>query len=102
MGHLMLAGDSYLYTATEDFCCISGAPLGQQHQVLTASQFDWFSQMTFEGEVDYEGEFYKGKVRNYTMDCSGSDDPPPQPGNYTGRGCGPGPFHIWYYTDLNG
>merc|ERR1711998_594403 len=77
----------------ENFCCISGFndTSGQyQGQVLTAVQWDWMSKMTLNGESDYSGEYYSGKVKNYTLDCSGGDG-----------GCGPGNFYIWYYTTLD-
>lgn len=75
-------GDSYFYTATEDFCCQSGSSDGQgQQQVLTAVQFDWFKEMTYNGISDFSGDYYTGSVKNYTMDCS--------------EGCGPGSFYIW-------
>jgi len=61
---------------------------GGQSQVLTAVQYDWMKDMTLQGTTDgYEGTYYSGKVKNYTMDCSG--------------GCGPGNFYIWYLTDMN-
>lgn len=96
--HLMLSGSSYLYTAKEDFCCVSGAHAASQPQYLSAVQFDWFNKMTLEGIADYSGEFYSGKIKNYTMDCSGNPDP--HSGDFK-SGCGPGSFRIWYYTDLN-
>ena len=97
--HLMGAGNpynnqklSYFYTEAEDFCCISGFndTSGQyQSQVLSAVQWDWMKKMKLNGESDYAGDYYTGKVKNYTMDCSG------------GNGCGPGNFFIWYYTTLD-
>lgn len=66
---------AYLYTASEDFCCISGPTKtsgrrlqsGGGSELLSAPQSDFMDQMTDSGEMDFKGDFYSGKVKKYIM-----------------------------------
>merc|ERR1719498_2308152 len=81
--HLFRGGQpnptAYLYTATEDFCCISGpsssatkpsrrlqsGPGG--NELLSAPQSDFMYKMTDSGTMDFKGDFYSGTVKKYIM-----------------------------------
>jgi len=74
---------AYLYTAKEDFCCISGPGQSISNQTvkatvarrlqsgttekLAAPQSDFMDTMTDSGEMDFKGDFYSGKVRKYIL-----------------------------------
>jgi hypothetical protein len=83
--HLMLGGQpnptAYLYTASEDFCCVSG-PGGSAKssdaanarrlqsgntEKLAPPQSDFMDQMTASGDMDFKGDFYSGTVKKYII-----------------------------------
>jgi len=79
--HLMKGGQpnptAYLYTASEDFCCISGPSSAVQTsgrrlqsgnaEKLAPPASDFMDNMTDMGEMDFKGDFYNGKVKKYIM-----------------------------------
>jgi len=74
--HLMVGAQpnptAYLYTAKEDFCCISGPTSGGggssgPSELLSAPQSDFMDLMTDSGDMDFKGDFYTGKVKKYIM-----------------------------------
>lgn len=84
--HLMLgplsSAQSYLYTASEDFCCVSTG----MSEPLAPPASDFMDDMTLEGEVTIETEYYSGSAYHYTMTLPSS-----QPVTY-----------FWYTTTLDG
>jgi len=90
--HLFVGGQpspaAYLYTAKEDFCCISGPPSsgpGPSEQ-LAAPQSDFMDEMTYQGEIDFVGTYYKGKAKYYLLELPSSE-----PVTW-----------FWYITDMDG
>lgn len=93
--HLMLGAQpnptAYLYTAKEDFCCVSGptsGPSGSLRNTITARRLqsgpggveklappasDFMDNMTESGEMDFSGDFYTGKVKKYIMQLPDSE-----------------------------
>jgi hypothetical protein len=71
--HLMIGTQpnptAYLYTAKEDFCCVSGPTSSGSGTIekLTAPQSDFMDSMTDMGDMDFKGDFYSGKVKYYLM-----------------------------------
>jgi hypothetical protein len=85
--HLFLGGQpnptAYLYTAKEDFCCVSGPSrrLGSTQrrlqsgnsEKLAAPSSDFMDNMTLSGTMDFKGDFYSGKVKKYIMQLPDSE-----------------------------
>jgi len=91
--HLMFAsgtnaGQAYLYTDSK--CCLSQASSGGggrfPTEVLNPPQNNFVDVFTYNGEVDFNGVYYQGKAKYYTMKLPSSE--PVQ--------------DFWYFTDLNG
>lgn len=78
---------AYLYTASGDFCCVSGPQGGGRHQEkLAPPATDFMDFMDYQGEVDFTGPYYKGKVKYYLLEL-----PRNEPVTW-----------FWYMTDLDG
>lgn len=73
---------AYLYTAAEDFCCVSGptSSVAAQNASLSARRLqsgsveklaaptsDFMDLMTESGTMDFKGDFYTGTVKKYIM-----------------------------------
>lgn len=89
--HLFTGGQpnptAHLYTATEDFCCLSGPPAGGRHKErLAPPATDFMDDMTYKGEIDFTGVYYKGKGKYYLLELPGSE-----PVTW-----------FWYITDMDG
>jgi len=102
--HLMLGAQpnptAYLYTASEDFCCISSPGGASQNssiqtgrrlqsgytEQLAPPQSDFMDLMTDSGEMNFTGDFYSGKVKKYIMQL-----PDSEPVKY-----------FWYLTTADG
>merc|ERR1719197_837502 len=92
--HLFVGGQpnpaAYLYTASKDFCCISGptssrgfrspranakfpppGPGGSEK--LAPPQSDFMDSMTLVGTESFSGDFYSGKVKHYVMQLASSE-----------------------------
>jgi len=89
--HLMFAsgrneGQAYLYT--NDKCCKSQATSGGfgPTEVLSPPQGNFVDVFSYQGEVDFNGVYYQGKAKYYTMKLPNSE--PVQ--------------DFWYFTDLDG
>jgi len=86
--HLMFAsgrnaGQAYLYT--DSTCCKSQAS-GGRAEVLSPSQGNFVDVFSYQGEVDFNGLYYQGQAKYYTMKLPSTE--PVQ--------------DFWYFTDLNG
>merc|ERR1711971_789825 len=92
--HLFVGGlpnpEAYLYTASKDFCCISGpassrgfcslshanssfpppGPGGSEK--LAPPQSDFMDYMTLSGTEQFSGDFYTGTVKHYLMQLAAS------------------------------
>merc|ERR1719230_1278689 len=92
--HLFVGGQpspaAYLYTASKDFCCISGPttsrglgslrtgikfPPGGSEK-LAAPQSDWMDAMTLSGTESFSGDFYNGTVKHYLIQLADSEAVP--------------------------
>lgn len=70
----------YLYLADESYCCESTS----RGFGLSATQGDFMDDMTYQGEIDFDGDFYSGKAKKYTMQLEDIVD------------------YFWYITDEDG
>jgi len=90
--HLMFAsgtnaGQAYLYTDSQ--CCnsqASGSGGSGPAEVLAPSQGNFVDVFTYNGEVDFNGVYYQGKAKYYTMKLPSSE----------------AVTDFWYFTDLDG
>jgi len=92
--HLFVGGQpspaAYLYTASKDFCCISGPtsshgirsprtnttfPPGGSEK-LAAPASDWMDDMTLSGTESFSGDFYTGTVKHYLIQLADSEAVP--------------------------
>jgi len=68
---------AYLYSAKEDFCCVSSptgsSQSGSQTEQLSAPQSDFMDNMTDSGEMNFTGDFYTGKVKKYIIQLPDSE-----------------------------
>lgn len=86
--HLFVGGQpnpaAYLYTASKDFCCISGPTSSRgfrsgtqfpptSSEKLAPPQSDFMDQMTLSGTESYTGDFYTGNVKHYLMQLASSE-----------------------------
>lgn len=92
--HLFVGGQpnpaAYLYTASKDFCCISGPtssrgfisprtnpkfppPGPGNSEKLAPPSSDFMDHMTLAGTESFSGDFYTGKVKHYVMQLASSE-----------------------------
>lgn len=91
--HLFVGGqpnpEAYLYTASKDFCCISGPqssrgfrsggsaklafPPPGGTEKLAPPQSDWMDKMTLTGTESFKGDFYTGQAKHYLMQLADSE-----------------------------
>jgi len=89
--HLFVGGQpspaAYLYTASKDFCCISG-PLSSRgfrsgvntsfpppggSEKLAPPQSDFMDSMTLTGTESFTGDFYSGTTKHYLMQLASTE-----------------------------
>jgi len=91
--HLFVGGQpnpaAYLYTASKDFCCISGPtssrgfrtfsrvnssfPPPGGSEKLAPPQSDFMDNMTLTGTGSFSGDFYSGTTKHYLMQLASSE-----------------------------
>jgi len=76
--HLMTGASpnptAYLYTATEDFCCISGPTSGGRAELLAVPPSDFMDHMVLNASYGtLDGTFYSGPVKQYLMTLPNSE-----------------------------
>merc|ERR1712039_1048261 len=90
--HLFVGGQpnpaAYLYTASKDFCCISGPTSSRgfrspsrinsqfppfPSEKLAPPQSDFMDYMTLSGTESFSGDFYSGKVKHYLMQLADTE-----------------------------
>lgn len=82
--HLMIGEYAWFYTASEDFCCLSGDKQSRQgFGPLTAPQRNWTQALPYVGTAQHKTLYYDGQIKNYSLSFT----------------AGP-PFKFWYYTDM--
>lgn len=78
----------YLYLADESKCCLTQPTTGGGSgpaETLAAPQSNFWNTFSYQGEVDFSGIYYQGKVKYYLL----SNVPEPV-------------TDFWYFTDLDG
>jgi hypothetical protein len=91
--HLFVGGQpsptAYLYTATKDFCCVSGPkssrgfrtfvgvnasfPPPGGSEKLAPPQSDFMDSMTLTGSEAFSGDFYSGTAKHYLMQLASGE-----------------------------
>jgi len=71
--HVMLgpmpSPKAYVYRADLSYCCVSEPVPGSMHftKILTTMPSDFIDRFTYQGEEDFSGDFYKGRVKRYSL-----------------------------------